>query len=874
MFVAAVAVACGGTPRTERGDVADGELRPPGFRLPVTVRPVRYELELTVDPAKERFGGRVRIAVELDEPTAVVWLHSVELDVTSATVDGAAAAVVPGGPSMIGVRPDRPLAAGRAQLELAYEGGIDRERSRGLYAVEEGGHWYAYTFFEPIDARRVVPCFDEPGFKVPWRVTFHVPEGSVALANEPVERESIEAGVRTVVTGETPPMPSYLLAFVVGPFELVDGGTAGAAGVPVRFIIPRGRAGELRWALEITPRVVDALERFIGLPYPYRKLDVAVVPRGWGTMEHPGIVAMGQPLTLIRPEDETPARRESYANILIHELAHYWFGDYVTNAWWDDIWLNESLAYWADGEITAGLGFPAWRADEDARAQSAEAMEVDELATAPALRKSVTDEPAIQAAFDGSTTYAKGAAVLRMLQYWRGDEAFRAFLRAYLQQLAWRNATASDFVTAMRAELGDDAADVMDSFLHRPGVPLVTARLQCGSAGARLLLAQQRSLPRGSAAAAGGRWTFPVCVRHGAAGEPGARTCALMRGATETVELPGACPTWVVVNDGATGYYRVAYDAASLPAALATPGLSAAERYRLIDDALAAVERGDLGVVDAQQIVARFGSDDSPRVARSAMGAIGLLRSWWLGEDAYAASRRYFDSLYAAEARALGWRRRPGDDDDVQARRRALVPSVATRDAELAAEARRLAEAWLDDRGAIEPDMAYGALWVAAYHGDAALFDRYVAELTEARDRTELAMLYGMLGEFRDPALIERALAFVLDTGNDIRDTKAIVWNVLSQRERRRENWELIAPHLPALFARMRDDEASWMIGWIAGYACSAADRAERVAVLEPVVDGIDGARLSYERGLEQVDLCIEQLARDRAAIEAFLSAY
>ncbi len=142
----------------------------------------------------------------------------------------------------IGLTTGTAIPAGPLTIEVSYSGKIDREKSQGIYAVQEGDEWYAYTFFEPIDGRRAFPGFDQPDAKVPWQLTFHVKQDHVALANAPVESETPEPdGMKKVVIAESKPMPSYLVAFVVGAFELADGGTAGRVRTPIRFIIPKGR---------------------------------------------------------------------------------------------------------------------------------------------------------------------------------------------------------------------------------------------------------------------------------------------------------------------------------------------------------------------------------------------------------------------------------------------------------------------------------------------------------------------------------------------------------------------------------------------------------------------------------------------------------
>ncbi|MEP7122237.1 MAG: M1 family metallopeptidase, partial [Byssovorax sp.] len=359
--VAALLVSCAAAPPDTHGSramatppppvvVASPPPEPPKLRLPDVAYPVRYEAELTLDPAKPTFGGVLSIHLAARRATRVVWLNAEQLTIHGATFTqggkSAPAVAIPSEAPFVGfalpseLSPEQP-----GVLRIDYEGQIDEERHQGIYEVSEGNgsdDRYVYSLFEPLDARRAFPCFDEPGYKVPWKLSIHVRKGHSAFSNAEAVGEVDEGAMKKISFAETPPLPSYLVAFMVGPFDVVDAGTVGQEKKRLRFLVPRGRGAETRYAAQVTPPIIAQLEAYFGMPYPYSKLDVAVVPRYEGTMEHPGIVAIGQPLALIKPDEEGLSRKQDYANTAAHELAHYWFGDYVTMKWWDDTWLNES----------------------------------------------------------------------------------------------------------------------------------------------------------------------------------------------------------------------------------------------------------------------------------------------------------------------------------------------------------------------------------------------------------------------------------------------------------------------------------------------------------------------------------------------------
>jgi hypothetical protein len=751
---------------------------------------------------------------------------------------------------------------------------MDSEKSRGLYRVAEGrgaDDWYAYTFFEPVDARRAFPCFDEPSLKVPWRLTLHVPKDHVALANAEVASETPEAGgMKAVAFAESKPLPSYLVAFVVGPFELVDGGRAGREKTPIRFVVPRGRGGETLYAQKVTPRIVELLENFFDMPYPYVKLDVAVVPRFWGTMEHPGLVALGQPLTLIKPAEEGLHRRQGYANTAIHELAHYWFGDYVTCKWWDDVWLNESLGSWLDGKITDQLE-PAWKftLGRDGRL-TAGAMATDAQPTAQRIRLPVEDKNAIQNSFDNDITYSKGAALLRMIEHWVGEEKFRGAIRRYLSAHAWGNADEHDFLDAIRAELGAPAAAAMASFVEQPGVPLVTAEPRCDGKP-RVLLTQKRFFAAGDRASPE-QWKIPVCMKW-----DGGRMCTLLDGPTAEVALP-RCPRWLVPNEDAAGYYHSKYDARSLGALVGAFGsaLTVRERVQMASDVEALAAQGTLPLGDALGLVDTFLADADPRVFADGVDLLHLVEPRELPEALLPAFGRAVEKLLGARARSVGWAPRDGEDPEMSHVRPLLLALVARHagDKTIVAEARALAERWFADRKAVAPDMVGPVLHFAALSGDPIYFDRLLTEARRTHDRRERGLLLGALGSFKPAALNQRALAIVAGKEFDLREAMPIAWSSMFDRRTREPTWAFLKQHWDGLTARMREDEVMWLYGSVPGAFCDEAHRRDVEAFLRPRARKHAGAPHALDDALEGARTCELTLARNRDAIAKFLARF
>jgi cytosol alanyl aminopeptidase len=852
---------------------------PPSFRLPTTVRPVRESLSLTLSPTESRFSGTATLELQLESATDHFWLHAEGLPVDEARFSSGdrqlPVTATQSGEDLLLIRLAAPAGPGPARLVLRYHGAIDAERSRGIYRVDEGKTAYLYTFFEPMDARRAFPCFDEPSFKIPWTLSLTVPDGDVAFANTlAVSTSRAGPGLKTVAFAESRPLPSYLVAFVVGPFEVVPGSAAGNEAIPVQFIVPQGRAPELRYAQEFLPRSVKSLEDFTGVPYPYGKLDVAVVPRYWGTMEHPGLVALGQPILLIPPSQESLQRRVFAANISTHELAHYWFGDLVTNAWWDDTWLNEALGTWLDLKATDAVD-PAFRFRRGALGRRASALAADALPTAKAVRQPVLSRTDIETSFDGALTYNKGSIVLGMFERWVGPPAWKRGLQLYLTRYADQTATSEELFRALDEGTGRPVGNALSTFVVQPGAPLLSVSLRCSTGELPVLeLAQERFVAERSVSPDPATWQVPVCVRA-AWGKHLERACILLTDAQAELTLPfGGCPTFVTANDGGLGYYRVAY-APALRASLAAhrDELDAVELASFAGDIGALARRGDVPAEEALLLGAQLVASRDSTVALAGLGLLALVRRDTLSAELQSAQSARLQKLLGKRARALGWKEHPGDSPDELQLRPVLVPSLADagRDAALRAEARKLAEAWLQGPGTVDPDVVHGVLYTAAANGDATLFDRLLEAAQTRPNRRERAQAILALGEFKDPELATRARAQLLDTRNDLRDWLDLLDAQLEKPETRSEAYAFLDQSYETLKARMRDDEVAQLFTFLSVF-CEPKMRAAVDASFAARAAKVDGGTFHLAQSLQAIDECARVQSRLLPGATAWLA--
>lgn len=857
---------------------------PPRLRLDDAARPVRYAARVTVDPAQPTFRGVIDIELTLARATTLLWLNGTELTIDKASFTAGGKTVparaLPGGRDFVGFAVDNPLPAGAARLHVEYRGNVSRRDDEGLFAQREGERWYAITQFESIFARRVFPCFDEPAIKVPWQLTLEVPKALVALSNTPVVSEKMEhAGTKTVTFAPTPPLPSYLVAFAVGPYELVAAGKAGRRQAPVRIAAPSGRGKDARYAVDVSAKVIDLLEQYFGTPYPFRKLDVVAIPitTSFGAMENPGMVTFLQNLMVAEPSNQGLGFEREYATVAAHEFAHQWFGDLVTMKWWNDIWLNESFASWMEGKIIDAW-HPEWTKGTSFVDARTVALHADALVTARQIRQPIESDDDIFNAFDG-ITYEKGESVLAMFERFVGADTFQRGIRAYLAQHANGNAGADDFIAAISHAAGRELGAAWRSFLDQPGAPMVDVALTCAPGKpAALTLAQQRFLPVGSKGSTQQTWQIPMCVRWSSGGRS-ERTCALVTRPRQTVSLGTAagCPSFVMANDQEVGYYRAAYPTELLQRLLGPDGrkqLSLPEMVGLLDDVDALTGAGRMPLGDALALTPSLADDARRQVAEEVIGFARSLRPWLVPRSLEGAYARYVQKVWGARARRVGWKARPGDDDDTRLLRPALVGFVADagRDPELRAEAIALAQRWLDDRKAIDPDVTGAVLYVAARAGDRALFDKFHAAARRATEREDRLMLLRALGSFPDPALARRALAIVSSKEFDPREALRLLRALAGQPESRQLAWDYVKANFASLLRRM-PPYAMARAPSLAHF-CDAQHEREVEQFFRDRSPKLPGGPRVLAQQLERIELCRAYVAAQQPSVTAFLQKW
>jgi puromycin-sensitive aminopeptidase len=784
---------------------------PSRFRLPADVRPREYDLHLEPDLERGTFRGLVRIAVQLDRPRTAIVLHAANLRVERATVEleGAevsARATLSRADETVTLRFPRRLLAGERALTLRFSGALNRHL-RGLYAASAGGRRYAFTQCEAADARRILPCFDEPAMKARFRVAVTVRDGEQAISNAPVEREAPVPGGRTVHFAVTPPLSTYLLALAIGPLECSAVRMVGAT--PIRTWHVPGKGALVELGLDSAAAALARLEDYFGIPYPYGKLDLVAVPDfEAGAMENAGAVFFRETLLLLDPATASLPERKRAAEVIAHELAHMWYGDLVTMAWWDDLWLNEAFATWMAYRVVDAWR-PEWKLWQSFEHDRSGALSLDALANTHPIYAEVRSVAEATENFD-AITYEKGAAVVRMIEQYLGADAFRDGVRLYMRRHREGNTVAADLWRALEEASGREVARVAQAWIAQPGFPLVRLDPAPGGEGNVLRVRQERFFadPRVPAARRRRRWPLPLLVRWRAA-DRGSVERFLVDRPTATVTLPAADGLrWYFGNADAGGFYRVLHGAADRAALLAgVTALGAVERLALAGDQWALVRAARAEIESFLDVADALGEEMDHDVLDGLAGALGRIDEQVVapGSPEQARFRAWIAARFGPALARVGWTAAAGEEDDVRLRRAALVRllgGVAEAPSVLA-EARRRLDGYLEDRGALEANLADPVVGLAARVGDEALYERYRAVATEARTPQERRRFLLSLASFRTPGTLRRTLAAVLTPEIPTQDVAFILMRLFGNPPVAGEVWRFVCRRWAALRRRV-----------------------------------------------------------------------
>ena len=837
--------------------------------LPRDVIPTHYHLSLTIDPRKQDFSGETTIDVTVRHATRLIWLHGMGLKVSAVSLV-AGTRTIPAHYEEVDhefgvarVTTDGSVPAGKATLHFTYSAPF-QTTGQGLYHTRIANDWYAFTQFEAIDARRAFPGFDEPGFKTPFDLTLTAPSSDRVVTNTPeVRMVRLKEHLLRHEFATTRPLPTYLLAFVAGPVDIVDlppipPNAARPTPLPLRIVAAKGQGPRTAFAGREAPKLLSALEGYFGIPFPYPKLDLIASPLAGGAMENAGAIIFDESLLLFG-DHPPPRQQQIFGAVAAHEMAHQWFGDLVTPVWWDDIWLNESFAEWMGVKIS-----DAWRPDLGIRAdqmrQTLAAMDTDALRAGRQIHQPIKSNAQISGGFD-NITYEKGAGVLGMIESYLGEERFQKGVRLHLQRHAYGVATAAEFFAAMAEGSGDPGViDAFRSFVDQAGVPLVT--VSAAADGRSLELAQSRYRPLGSQGADPELWKIPVCVDViGAAHH--SKTCTLLTARTGTLAL-GSDAVGAVIHpnaDGA-GYYRFAVDAGTFKGLLAAvPKLPPREALSFADSVGAAFDAGKLSFTDLLAAAGGLASYPDRAASLSLGNKLLSVRDRIASAEERGPLEQRINSIYKPRLQALGFDpaagHYSGDASEQQLLRGELIRIVVFggRDAEVRHVLAQAADRSIEDPKALDAGIRGTAWGVAVQELGKPFADRIEPFIFTSTDPHLRQDAIAALASAETSPVADEARGLVLDKRVDLSTTARVMFIQMNNPVTRQPTWQWFSTNQDAVLARVPGMFQSFLAR-LGDPLCSKAERAQFDSVLGDRLLKASGGELQVGRARETIDDC------------------
>ncbi len=731
--------------------------------LPDDVTPEHYRIEITPDAAALRFSGTVQIEVTVHRATSRVVLNSADITIDQASVSANAQVTDTDYDPQVQtatLRLDRELAPGSYTLSLNYHGKIYQQAS-GFFALDyqspEGKSRALFTQFENSDARRFVPCWDEPGRKATFELTATVPTNEMAISNMPIASTEEAGPLKKVHFATTPKMSSYLLFFGLGDFERVH---RDVGGVDVGVVVKRGDTVRGAFALDAAVHLLPYYNEYFGTPYPLPKLDLIAAPGEsafFGAMENWGAILYFERDLLVDSRISTEHDKQRVYIVVAHEMAHQWFGDLVTMAWWDDLWLNEGFASWMENRATEHF-HPEWKVWLQTLRPIQFAMELDERDGTHPIITPIYDAEQASGAFD-NITYTKGASVIRMLESYAGEARFRAGVQRYMRDHAYGNTVSDDLWKEIDRRSKQPIAAIAHGFSLQSGVPMINEVSTSCAAGRTTVEFTQTHFAIDPESTSARDWQVPVTAAI--LGSPAA-THIIAGASPQKITQAGCGP--LIVNLGQTAYFRTHYSAENLKA-LSTrySALRPDDQMGVLNDTRALAYTGEEPMAALLDLIGHFPADADPIVSSTLARLLLSLDRLYDELPTQAAFRAYATKVLAPMFDRVGWDQHTGERDNVALLRADLIGALSAFGNEaVIVEARKRFDQFARDPSSTTAEARRTILGVVALHADEPTWERLHSMAKSATSELERAELYELLGQSERRELVTKALDLAL----------------------------------------------------------------------------------------------------------------
>ncbi|XP_028674237.1 puromycin-sensitive aminopeptidase [Erpetoichthys calabaricus] len=792
----------------------------PFERLPSDVRPVNYGLSLKPDLIDFTFEGKLEAIVEVTQPTNQIVMNCADIDIITATFapEGAEEINATGfnyqnEDEKVTLSFPSVLQKGSGTLKIDYVGELNDKMKgfyRSKYTLPSGEIRYAaVTQFEATDARRAFPCWDEPAIKATFDIVLIVPKDRVALSNmNVIDRKPYveDDSLVEVKFARTPIMSTYLVAFVVGEYDFVEGKSSD--GVLVRVYTPVGKAEQGKFALEVATKTLPFYKVYFNVPYPLPKIDlIAIADFAAGAMENWGLVTYRETALLIDPKNSCSSSRQWVALVVGHELAHQWFGNLVTMEWWTHLWLNEGFASWIE-YLCVDHCFPEYDIwTQFVSADYTRALDLDALDNSHPIEVSVGHPSEVDEIFD-AISYSKGASVIRMLHDYIGDEDFRKGMNTYLLKFQHRNASTEDLWDCLEQSSGKPIAAVMSTWTRQMGFPIIFVEQEQQGEDRILKLSQKKFCASGLHTGEDcPTWMVPINICT--SDDPScSQMSVLLNGSGTTVTVKNVRPDqWVKINPGTVGFYRIHYSSSMLDNLL--PGirdltLLPVDRLGLQNDLFSLARAGMISTVEVLKVMEAFVNEPNYTVWSDLSCNLGILSSLLSHTDHHEEIQEFIRDLFTPIGQKLGWDAKQGEGHlDVLLRGLVLGKLGKAGHKPTLEEARQRFKDHVESKHVLSADLRSPVYVTVLKHGDSSTLETMLklhkqADMQEERNRIER-----VLGAIAAPELIQKVLNFALSEEVRPQDTVSVIGGVAgSSKQGRKAAWKFIRDNWEELYNR------------------------------------------------------------------------
>lgn len=763
------------------------------YILPKNIKPISYDINFTLDMNKLSFSGEETIKLRVIKPTKEIKINADGIKITSAGTNGNEFSGIKYEKEVVAVTFKNQIKTD-INLFLKFNGKL-REDMRGFYKsnynVNGKEKIMATTQFEPSDARKAFPCFDEPNLKAKFKITFNIPKELAAVSNMPIKEEKVNRDIKTVKFEESPIMSTYLVAFIIGELEYLETKTKDS--VKIRVYTTPGKKDQGKFALETAVKALNFYNYYFGIPYPLPKLDMIAIPDfDAGAMENWGIITYRETALLFDEKNSSVANKQRVAVVVAHEIAHQWFGNLVTMDWWNDLWLNEGFASWIEYKAVDSI-FPEWEMwNQFLFEDFATALYLDALETSHAIEVEVKNPAEINEIFD-TVSYSKGASIIRMLEHYTGENVFKMGLQHYIKEHSYKNTKTDDLWKSLETVSKKPIKKIMDCWTKQTGFPFISVSKN----GSKLQLKQERFFYTDKKDKT--LWHIPIAMNQN-----GKLNYYDMKEKELELNHDGL-PN---INSSQAGYFIVKYEKELLKKIVNDVNkLSPLDRFGLQNNTFMLAKACKVPVIDFLDLSLAYKKESDFTIFMDISSSLSEIGGLFYDTEFKKNYEKLVHELFYNTYKNLGWEENKKEKHtDLLLRNLVITKLGLNGDKEIIQEARKRFKEHLNGKK-INPNIRGSVYVVVAKNGDKEVYDSLVKLYMESDLQQEKVRILSALGMFKQPELIKNSLKFGLSRNVRPQDILFTFSSVSGNPESNGMGWEFLKDNWKELFKRYSESK-------------------------------------------------------------------